>query len=525
MVSVHLFGKERPKELSDTINSLSRIHRPVRPCHEQVPHRFGIAPALGLRAGGMTASCTADRCLSRGGSTMETRIGNRRSTSPHPKKTRLEVERLEDRTLLSAGYVQFNLVGFQPGMARFTDPNLNGWGLAFAPNGPFWVADTATGVSTVYNHQGMPLPLVVSIPGGLTTGTVYNPTSDFPITANGKTAPALFIFDSIAGIISGWNPAVDPTHAIAMVSDSTAGFFGIDIGKNSSGKNVLYAADGFHNRIDMFDGNLNSLGSFSNAASVDAQYPGYLTYNVEDVNGRLFVTYVSFGAPPFGGIVDVFDTDGNLLTPNHFAANAAGAGPLENPWGITQAPANFGIFSNDLLIGNVEGAGHINAFDPSTGAFLGQLAKPDGTPIAIPGLWDLAFGAGSPANGKTNELFFTAGPNAVTFTGNGMFGEIIAAGDQSGSAAGSAAVPVILTLGQGGNSSSSGAVLGSPQGYAVSISAPAPAAQGSAPATTTPPALNREAPGSLPTRVLDQLYADLDRSRLSVALEWPSWGA
>jgi hypothetical protein len=136
--------------------------------------------------------------------------------------------------------------------------------------------------------------------------------------------------------------------------------------------------------------------------------------------------------PPFGGLVDVFDTDGNLLTPNHFAANSPGACPLENSWAVVQAPASFGAFSNALLIGNVEGAGSINAFDPATSSYLGQLRHPDGTPIAIPGLWDLVFGTGTPDSGKTNQLFFDGGPNAPNLAGNGLFGVIQAAGDQAG---------------------------------------------------------------------------------------------
>jgi hypothetical protein len=128
-----------------------------------------------------------------------------------------------------------------------------------------------------------------------------------------------------------------------------------------------------------------------------------------------------------------------LLTPNHFAANAPGAGPLETPWAIVRAPAKFGAFSNDLLIGNVEGAGHINAFDPVTGAYLGQLQHPDGTPIAIPGLWDLVFGTGTPDSGKTNQFFFDAGPNAPDPAGNGLFGRIHAAGDQGGNGHGAGA--------------------------------------------------------------------------------------
>jgi hypothetical protein len=82
------------------------------------------------------------------------------------------------------------------------------------------------------------------------------------------------------------------------------------------------------------------------------------------------------------------------------------------------------------LIGNVAGLGHINVFDPATGAYLGMLRQPDGTPIAITGLWDLEFGDGTPEGGKTNQLFFDAGPNAPGVSINGLFGVIHAAGDQ-----------------------------------------------------------------------------------------------
>ena len=144
-------------------------------------------------------------------------------------------------------------------------------------------------------------------------------------------------------------------------------------------------------------------------------------------NRKLYVTFASL-SNTHGGVVDVFDTDGHLLTPNHFAANAFDAGPLENPWGVIQAPANFGEYSHDLLIGNVAGAGNINVYNPSTGAYLGQLDQPDGTPIAITGLWNLEFGDGTPQGGKTNQLFFAAGPNAPDVSINGLFGVIQPAG-------------------------------------------------------------------------------------------------
>jgi uncharacterized protein (TIGR03118 family) len=366
----------------------------------------------------------------------------RRSQPPIGRRRRtvhLELQPLEQRSLLS-GYQQINLVGYQDGMAPHTDPNLNGWGMDFAPDGPFCVADTIPGVATFYDASGQVLPQVVTIPAatsqplgpvGRPTGVVYNPTSDFVISENGKSAPALFLFDSRDGTISGWNPAVDPNNAIIMVDNSTespsrADYTGLVIAQNSTGQNVLYAADFHNNKIDMFDGSFHSLGSFTDA-NVPVQYPGHTAWQVEDLNGQLWVTYASHKPGPYGGVIDIFDTDGNLLTPNHFAANAPG-GPLANPWGIVQAPDNFGAFSNDILIGNVEGA-DIDAFDPATGAFLGSLQKPDGTPIVIDGLWDLTFGGGSPDNGLSKQLYFDAGPNAPNPAGNGLFGRIIAAGD------------------------------------------------------------------------------------------------
>src|SRR6516225_704963 len=142
----------------------------------------------------------------------------RRSRRPIERRRRtahLEVQPLEQRALLS-GYQQINLVGYQPGMAPQTDPNLNGWGMDFAPGGPFCVADTIPGVATFYDRSGQVMPHVVTIPAapnrplgpvGRPTGVVYNPTSDFVISENGKSAPALFLFDAHDGTISGWNPA------------------------------------------------------------------------------------------------------------------------------------------------------------------------------------------------------------------------------------------------------------------------------------------------------------------------------
>jgi uncharacterized protein (TIGR03118 family) len=358
---------------------------------------------------------------------------------------------LEDRKVPS-GYQQTNLVGYTPGLAHFTDPNLNGWGMASMPDGSFVVANAfTTGLATFYDRSGHVLPQTITIPGsaspvidqslgigpgGHPTGVVYNPTNNFVISEHGKWAPARLIFDSIDGTISGWNPYVDPTHAIVMVDNGAAGdiYTGLDMAQNSQGHSVLYATDFTQNRVEMFNGDFQPIGSFTDP-TVKSIETSFNAWSVQALDGELYVTFASL-ANTHGGVVDVFDTDGHLLTPNHLAANAFDAGPLENPWGIIQAPANFGAYSNDLLIGNVAGAGNINVFDPSTGAYLGKLDQPDGAPVAITGLWDLEFGDGTPHGGKTNQLFFDAGPNAPGVSINGLFGVIRPAGHQGGKGGG-----------------------------------------------------------------------------------------
>jgi uncharacterized protein (TIGR03118 family) len=333
-----------------------------------------------------------------------------------------------------AQYTQLNLTGFQSGMGHYVDPLLNGWGMAQAPDGPFCVADAATGVATFYDRSGKPLPTVITVPSasggptGVPSGLVYNPTKDFVITKGRKSAPARFIFSTLDGGIAGWNPAVDPNNAVLMFSKADASYPGLALGQNSHGQNILYAANwGATPQFEMFDGSFSPAGSFTDPA-VAAEYATYgpVPFGADFDSGKLYVTFAMAQASPleFGGVVDVFDGDGNLLTPHHFAANAPGAGPLDNPWAIVRAPADFGPFANALLIGNVEGPGYINAF-AATGAFLGSLTDSSGEPLAIAGLWELIFPHDNPGAGKSNPLFFTAGPNAVTFTGNGLFGDIL----------------------------------------------------------------------------------------------------
>jgi uncharacterized protein (TIGR03118 family) len=101
-----------------------------------------------------------------------------------------------------------------------------------------------------------------------------------------------------------------------------------------------------------------------------------------------------------------FHTDGTFV--RRISSNNA-KGPLQNPWGMAMAPADFGKFSNDLLFG-IFANGRINAFNPTSGKFLGQLAGTNKNPIANSGLWALTFGNGG-NGGSPRVLDFDAGIN------------------------------------------------------------------------------------------------------------------
>jgi hypothetical protein len=112
--------------------------------------------------------------------------------------------------------------------------------------------------------------------------------------------------------------------------------------------------------------------------------------------------------------VDAFDTEGN------FTRTFAMGGMLNAPWGMVMAPATFGPFSSDVLIGNF-GDGTMNAYD-TQGHFVGQVTDSAGHAIVNPGLWDMVFGAGG--TGDPSTLYFTAGGANQT---SGLFATLVPA--------------------------------------------------------------------------------------------------
>jgi uncharacterized protein (TIGR03118 family) len=349
-----------------------------------------------------------------------------RNSGQH-RRRRLVLECLEGRLLLSGGYAQVNLASDVPGLARITDSSLvNPWGITFSPTGPFWFADNGSGAAALLDGRGQPLSLLVNLAStgladGTPTGTVFNGGPGFRVSENGVSAPSRFLFASEDGTISGWTAVLDWTHAIVAVDNSSSGavYKGLALATDPAGNSLLYAADFGRGTIDVFDQNFQPV--VRGGAFQDPNIPeGFAPFNIRLIDNLLFVTYAQHeedgvdDLPGAGhGFIDVYDTDGNLVR------RLASQGPLNSPWGLALAPAGFGPFGGDLLVGN-NGDGHINAYDPQSGAFLGTLAKDDGSPLTIPNLWALTSGNGHLA-GAADTLFFTAG---VDNERHGLFGAI-----------------------------------------------------------------------------------------------------
>jgi uncharacterized protein (TIGR03118 family) len=297
------------------------------------------------------------------------------------------------------GYVQTNLASSVPGLAANTDPNLiNPWGMSFSSTSPFWVSDQGAGVSTLYSAAGVPNALVVAIPSGPPgpngpTGTVFLGGQGF-INGSNNTA-VTFGFATLQGTLAAWNSGT--TASTLFTATDNAVYTGLAVNGTR-----LYAADSANGKIDVFDQAFTK--QTPSGAFVDPNVPtGFTPYNIQTIDGKLYVEYFERGQP--GGYVGVFDADGGLL--QHISDPH-----LNSPWGVTLAPAGFGLFANDLLIGNF-GDGTINAFDALTGAFQGTISDGFGTPLVNPGLWALGFRAPG-GTFDPNALYFTAGINDET---------------------------------------------------------------------------------------------------------------
>jgi uncharacterized protein (TIGR03118 family) len=333
-------------------------------------------------------------------------------------------------------YEAKNLVSDGSIPAVHQDPHLiNGWGIAFNPFGPVWVSDNGTGVSTLYDGNGVPQPLspqplVVQIPSpagsdgpGNPTGIVFNASSGFVVSQGGASGASRFIFATEDGVIAGWAPNVDPTHAIRVVDNSaTSGAVYKGLALSAGGKgSLLYAADFHNSRIDVFDSTFKPVTDLSANAFSDPALPaGFGPFGLQAIGGNIYVSYAKQDAAKHDdvagkglGFINVFEPDGTLI------GRLVSRGRLNSPWGMALAPAGFGKFAGRLLVGNF-GDGNIHAYDFATGRFVGTLKDPGRRPVQIDGLWGMAFGNGF-ADQPVNTLFFAAGPGDEK---QGLYGRI-----------------------------------------------------------------------------------------------------
>ena len=338
-----------------------------------------------------------------------------------------------------ADFIQTNLVSDIQGLAALTDPELhNPWGISHNAASPIWVSNQGTNTSTLYQvtptlMKAMPMgtdgnigiPTSGSGPAQGPTGQVANTdTSSFLV--NGTSAR--FIFANLNGTISAFTGL---QNAVIAVPSSGALYTGLAISTNPA-QPRLYAANGAGSgSIDVFDKSFAKLNLGSGAFATPSQVPtGFVPFNVQNINGNVYVSYAPSGRPaqisatPGMGAVAIFNENGTFLR------MAAVGGPLAAPWGLALAPAGFGPFGGDLLVGNFSFslmANDIDVFDPS-GTFVGTIPINVGIGNAKGGLWSLGFGTGG-SNGSPNTLFFTDSINGEM---DGLFGAINVPGPIAG---------------------------------------------------------------------------------------------
>lgn len=356
-------------------------------------------------------------------------------------------------------YEVTNLISDGSVPAAFTDPGfINPW--AISDSGTWWISTANTGFNYVVGSTAPvgTIKFKVIVPPASGSGTGLPAGSVTTSGASGMVLPdgtkASFLFSTLDGTISGWNSVLGTANAVCQIainnSSSGASYPGMAILNTATTSYILAANFGSGNQIEVYDSTFTPTaltGSFT-----DPGLPaGYAPFSVHVLNNQVYVAYAlkSSATPaqlvngPGNGAVSIFDATGK------FVARAATGGTLNSPWGVAIAPADFGIFGGALLIGNF-GDGLINAFNPTTYAYLGQLTDGTGKPLSYPSLWELLPGGTTVGNttsvsgGDPSTVYFTAG---LAGEAHGLFGAIANSTTATGTPAfGFSAATSLLTV-------------------------------------------------------------------------------
>ena len=349
---------------------------------------------------------------------------------------------------LAAGYAQAqytetNLISNETGVAPVVDSNLiDPWGVSMSATSPLWVSNQGSGTATFYKITNTTTTATAGTEGITNIGNASpnnnnGPTGEVSTAAPGVTTAstdfevtgtkANFIFDNLDGSISAWRGGFTSSMITATVAN--ASFTGLAIADTTGGTAEIFAADQNSDNVDIFNGAWQQVGALT-----DPSLPaGFTAFNVQNLGGTLFVTYAN-PSNTTGGVVDEFSPNGNLIT--RLITDPDGT-HLDTPWGLAIAPAGWGPFGGDLLIGNNGGDGSINAYNLA-GVQEGQINQNTGL-FSEQQLWALTFGNGGSA-GSPDILYFTAGYTADAT--NGLVGAITVPEPTS------AAVLGLLAIGQ-----------------------------------------------------------------------------
>ena len=341
------------------------------------------------------------------------------------------------QTTVAEPYVQTDLVSDISGLAKLTEPTLvNPWGISHSATSPFWISNQGTSLTNLWSVTGqtnvtkvtavnpptgnIAIPTFGGGPAQGPTGQVNSTSmSAFPVSG-GDGNPAHFIFANLNGTISAWDTGPTAFIQVTPLAGVPTNYSGLAI---NQGQTQLYAANqAGAGGIDVFNsmfGRVMTPAAFTTPAAVAAL--GLVPFNVRDIGGKVYVEYAPSGlanqrnAALGQGAVVVFNEDGTspqiLILGSHLAA----------PWGIALAPAGFGTFGGDLLVGNFSFLNsEIDAYNPMTGAFLGTIPIDPGSGNTPGGLWALDFGIGG-SNGDPNTLYITDGIDGET---HGLFAAI-----------------------------------------------------------------------------------------------------
>ena len=358
-------------------------------------------------------------------------------------------------------YSQKNLVSdiAQPnnpdGSKVLVDPNLkNPWGITRSSTSPWWISNNNSGTSTLFDGNGNPISIfpdpagsafddfVIVPPPGFAPGTTSAPTgivfngspTDFLLNKGTPAGnPAIFIFATEDGTISGWNPADNipaggkppSINVVLEVDNSDNGSANGAVYKGATsadinGARYLYVTNFRAARVEVYDTTFKRVHFGEDAFNDESIPAGFAPFNVQNIGGSLFVTYAKQDGPRHDdvpgdglGYVDIYSPAGKLQ-------GRLQHGPWMNaPWGVVWTPRDFGEFSNTILVGNF-GSGWIAAFNGFTREFIGFMKNPDNSLVTIDGLWSLTFGNGGGA-GPSTTLYFAAGINGEQ---DGLFGTL-----------------------------------------------------------------------------------------------------